>query len=101
MAALAHPVVIEIDPKNWKTSLDRAERWFHFVQTAQTAFRKLAEETRPKLHDSHLQGYLTEIIARAREHEGKAAELLHLIGREPKKGPDMTGILGWRDVGLA
>ncbi|MGI4831189.1 MAG: hypothetical protein ACRYFU_23820 [Janthinobacterium lividum] len=93
MAALSHPVIIEIDKENWKQSLDRAERWFHFVQTVQTSFRKLAEDTQPKMHDSHLRDYLTEITTRAREHETKAAELLRLIGREPKSSHNLTGTL--------
>ncbi len=93
MAAQALPVIIEIDQANWKTSMDRAERWFHFVQTVQTSFRKLAEDTQPKMHDSHLRGYLKEIAERAREHETKAAQLLRLIGREPKSPNNLTGTL--------
>ncbi len=93
-AAAAHrPVVIEIDKDNWKQSLDRAERWFHFVQTVQTSFRKIAEDTGPKLHDSHLRDYLREVTERARTHEEKAAELLRLIGREPKNPNSLAGTL--------
>lgn len=93
MAAQARPVIIEIDKDNWKTSMDRAERWFHFVQTVQTSFRKLAEDTQPKMHDSHLRDYLTEITERARTHETKAAELLELIGRKPKSPGNLAGTL--------
>ena len=93
MVALSKPVIIEIDKINWKQSLDRAERWFHFVQTVQTAFRKMAEDTQPKMHDSHLREYLTEIAGRAREHEEKAAELSRLIGREPKNTHSLAGTL--------
>ena len=72
MSASIQPVAIEIDEANWTRSLDRAERWFHFVQTVQTSFLQLAEDTQPKMMDSHLRGYLTEIVDRARTHETKS-----------------------------
>ena len=93
VAAAARPVIIEIDKENWKASMDRAERWFHFVQTVQTSFRKLAEDTEPKLHDSHLKDYVREVAERARQHEEKAAQLSRLIGREPKGPNSLTGTL--------
>lgn len=87
-------VVLEIQGKSWEVFLDRAERWFRFVRTVQTAFRKLTEDTLPKMHDSHLRQYLTEILERAREHEGKTDELLRMIGREPStKGAKAAGVV--------
>jgi hypothetical protein len=82
-AAAKEAILFEIDDKSWETHLDRAERWFRHVQMVQTAFRKLVEDTLPKMHDSHLRQYLTEILERAKDHEGKSDELLRMIGRDP------------------
>ena len=35
--ATQQAVLFEIDEKSWDTHLDRVERWFHHVQTVQTA----------------------------------------------------------------
>lgn len=85
-------IVLEINEKSWGVFLDRAERWFRFVQTIQSSFRKLAEDTLPKMHDAHLRQYLTEILERAKEHEGKTDELLRMIGRDPSPGRKAAGI---------
>ena len=90
-SAVGEAVLFEIDEKNWETLLDRTERWFHHVQTVQTAFRKLVEDTLPKMHDSHLHQYLTEILQRAKEHESKTDDLLRMIGRNPSAARKALG----------
>lgn len=90
-AAAAEAVLFEIDQKGWNTMLDRTERWFHHVQMVQTAFRKMVEDTLPKMHDSHLRQYLTEILQHAKDHENKADALLHMIGRDPSSSRKALG----------
>jgi hypothetical protein len=90
-AAAEEAVLFEIDKKGWETLLDRTERWFHHVQMVQTAFRKLAEDTLPKMHDSHLRQYLTEILERAKDHESKTDDLLRMIGRDPSASRKAMG----------
>jgi hypothetical protein len=90
-AAVEEAVLFEIDKKSWDTLLDRTERWFHHVQMVQTGFRKLVEDTLPKMHDSHLCQYLTEILERAKDHEGKSDELLRMIGRDPTVSRKLLG----------
>jgi hypothetical protein len=89
--ATQQAVLFEIDEKSWDTHLDRVERWFHHMQTVQTAFRKLVEDTLPKMHDSHLREYLTEILERAKDHESKTDDLLRMIGRDPSASRKALG----------
>jgi hypothetical protein len=89
--AAEQAVLFEIDEKSWDTHLDRVERWFHHMQTVQTAFRKLVEDTLPKMHDSHLREYLTEILERAKDHESKTDDLLRMIGRDPSASRKALG----------
>src|SRR3954447_19563130 len=89
--AIQQAVLFEIDEKSWDTHLDRVERWFHHMQTVQTAFRKLVEDTLPKMHDSHLREYLTEILERAKDHESKTDDLLRMIGRDPSASRNALG----------
>lgn len=90
-AAEKEALLFEIDKKSWDTHLDRVERWFRHVQMVQTAFRKQVEDTLPKMHDSHLRQYLTEILERAKDHENKADELLRMIGRDPSTSRKLLG----------
>src|SRR5947209_20356569 len=90
-AAVGEAVLFEIDEKTWKTHLDRVEQWFHHVQMVQTAFRKLVEDTLPKMHDSHLREYLAEILERAKDHENKTDDLLRMIGRDPSSSRKALG----------
>ena len=81
-AAVEEAVLFEVDKKGWDTMLDRTERWFHHVQMLQTTFRKMVEDTLPKMHDSHLRQYLTEILQHTQDHESKTDDLLRMIGRD-------------------
>jgi hypothetical protein len=84
-------VLFELDDASWQTLIARAEKWFLNVQTIQTSFRKLVEDTLPKINDSNVHLYLETLHATATRHEGQAADLLRMIGREPSAARKMAG----------
>src|SRR3954471_14339630 len=75
-------VLFELDDSSWGTLIDRAEKWFLNVQMIQTAFRKMVEDTLPKIHDSNVRTYLSQLLEIARRHEDQVETLFALIGRK-------------------
>jgi hypothetical protein len=51
-------VLFELDNASWETLIARAEKWLLNVQVIQTSFRKLVEDTLPKINDSSVHLYL-------------------------------------------
>lgn len=111
------PILVELDPERWNQFLDRCESWFYNVAAVQSSFRKLAEDTRQKVNEPHIQLFLDEVIETAKRHEQSAAELFRLIDRKPathklagsvmakirELTADMVGTTGgaasgWRDM---
>ncbi len=111
------PILLELDSDKWSDFLDRCENWFDNVATVQAGFRKLAEDTRKKVNEPHIQKFLEEVIDTAKRHEEAVAELFRMIGRKPAnhkiagtviaKMRELTGDLldatggaasGWRDM---
>jgi hypothetical protein len=93
-------VLFELDNASWETLIARAEKWFLNVQMIQTSFRKLVEDTLPKINDSNVRLYLETLLEIATRHETQAADLLRMIGREPsttRKVAD-TGLAKTREL---
>jgi hypothetical protein len=84
-------VLFELDNPSWETLKDRAEKWFLNVQMIQTGFRKLVEDTLPKINDSNVHQYLKTLHGVAIRHESRAADLLRMIGREPSTARNVAG----------
>jgi hypothetical protein len=84
-------VLFELDNASWGTLIPRAEKWFLNVQVIQTSFRKLVEDTLPKINDSSVHLYLETLHAVATRHEGQVADLLRMIGREPSPARNLAG----------
>lgn len=79
-------ILVELDPQSWGMQLDRFAAWLGNVQTAQSSFREVVEETAPRVQEPHIRMALEQMAERAKEHETQVAELFRLIGREPAKG---------------
>lgn len=86
-------ILLELDEETWNTQLDRIASWLHNVQMLQTAFRQLAEDTFPKIHEPHITQYIANIAAQAREHEQTVPELYRVFGRDPAPGRTLGGTL--------
>jgi len=84
-------VLFEVDNASWETLIGRAEKWFLNVQMIQTSFRKLVEDTLPKIHDSNVRLYVETLLKIATRHESQAADLLRMIGREPSTTRKIAG----------
>ena len=89
----AEPMMLELDENTWDAMLERAEQWFGNVLMSQSTYRHLAEDTLKKVKEPHIREYLMDIIAKAKEHEDKAEELYHLIGRKPSRTREAVGAL--------
>jgi hypothetical protein len=84
-------VLFELDKTSWDTLIDRAEKWFLNVQMIQTGFRKLVEDTLPKINDSNVHQYLETLHDIAKRHESHVPDLLRMIGREPSTVRKVAG----------
>jgi hypothetical protein len=84
-------VLLELDNTSWGTFLDRAEKWFFNVQMIQAGFRKLVEDTLPKINDSSVHLYLETLHGIAIRHETQVAELFRMIGRQPSAARKIAG----------
>jgi hypothetical protein len=85
-------ILLELDAANWETFIDRAEKWFLNVQTIQTSFRKLVEDTLPKVNDTSVHLYLKTLHESAMRHETQASDLFRMIGRDPSSTRNLAGI---------
>lgn len=92
-ANAAQPILLELDEETWNTQLDRVETWLHNVLLLQTAFRQLAEDTVPKIHEPHIKQYIADIAAQAKEHEQTVDELYRVFDRAPAPGRKLSGTL--------
>src|SRR3954452_7784316 len=84
-------LLFELDNASWETLIDRAEKWFLNVQMIQTSFRKLVEDTFPKINDSNVHLYLETLHGIATRHESQADDLFRMIGREPSTARKLAG----------
>ena len=84
-------VLFELDNASWETLINRAEKWFLNVQMIQTSFRKLVEDTLPKINDSNVRVYLETLLKIATRHEGQAGDLLRMIGGKPSTRRKVAG----------
>lgn len=66
----------------------------------QTSFRKLVEDTLPKINDSNIHLYLKTLHGIAIRHESQAADLFRMIGREPSTARNVagTGLAKFREI---
>lgn len=65
LAKNTSPIVVEIDEADWEEKIDRAETRFGNVLTVQSAFRRLAHDTRDKAQEPHVRDYLGDILEKA------------------------------------
>jgi hypothetical protein len=102
MATLTNnrPILLELDEKSWSDQLDRLESWLDHLRMAQGSYRQLLEDTVEKIEEPHLHQYLSDILARARQHEGKIVDLYTLIGRSPSKTMQWVGDLSGKLQGV-
>ncbi len=91
--AAIQPLLLELDEETRATQLDRVASWLHNVQLLQAAFRQLAEDTVPKIHEPHIKQYIADVAAQAKEHEQAVMALYRLIGRDPAPGRTLGGTL--------
>lgn len=87
------PILIDLDGDLWDEQLDRAGAWFGNVLMAQATYRKMAEDAAASFHEPHIQKYLGDVAAKAKEHEGAAADLFRAIGRDPARGRVTGGVV--------
>jgi len=112
------PILVELGDENWSEWLDRAAKWFESVLLSQRAFSEQLEDTIGRIREPHIKRYLEEMLDKEREHERRAEDLFHVIGRKPttsrKLGAalvskargvlaDVQGIMGgaagaWKDL---
>lgn len=84
-------LLLELDEQHWEKFCDKAQKWLDNLLMTQSAFRQLAEDTKDKITEVHLQKYVSDIHERALKHEKQIEELYGFINRDPSK---VRGLLG-------
>ena len=87
------PILIEIDKESWEKQLDSTATWLGNTYMAETAFRKMTEDTVEKVMEPHVRRYLANIAERSLAHEKTIEGLFKVIGREPSKFRHASGMV--------
>jgi hypothetical protein len=80
---MTRPLVVELDRATWDEWHGRVRPWLATTATLQQAFCKLLADTVDDVTESHWHDYLANMLASAREHEGRIADLHEAFGVEP------------------
>jgi hypothetical protein len=89
----ASPLLLELGREAWEEQIGRVASWLDNVLMLQAAFGQLTRDTADKVREPHIKAYLSDIAARATEHERKAEELYRVIGRQPSATRKVGGVV--------
>ena len=88
-------MLLELDEETWDGFCDNAQKWLDNLLMAQSAFRQMAEDTKGKITEVHLQKYVSDIHERAVKHEEQIDRLYTFVNRDRSRIRESLGtVLG-------